>query len=104
VINLRWSERSTKGQIMAELALKFASSEPSNRDSSKRDKFVKLAESRTSTAIKAIRTIGKLGNKNAYDYDEADVRKIAKALGDEIEALKSRMKTTKASDGVVFKL
>lgn len=89
---------------MAEPALKLANSEAESQSSSKREKFVKLAESRTSTAIKAIRTIGKLGNKNAYDYDDADVRKIVKALGDEIEALKIRMKTTKPTDGVDFRL
>ena len=71
---------------------------------SKREKFVKLAESRTVNAIKAIRIIGKLGNRNAYEYDEADVRKIVKALNDEIEALKNRMKTTESADGVDFKL
>ena len=65
---------------------------------------MKLAESRTVNAIKAIRIIGKLGNRNAYDYNDADVRKIVKALSDEIEALKNRMKTTKSSDGVDFKL
>lgn len=89
---------------MAEPASKMAGSEPTSRASSKREKFVKFAESRTSTAIKAIRIIGKLGNKNAYDYDEADVRKIVKALSDEVEALKNRMKTTRSSDGVDFKL
>ena len=36
----------------------------------KRQKFVKLAENRTRNAIKAIRVIGKLGNKNAYHFDE----------------------------------
>lgn len=89
---------------MSEPALKIAGSEAASMASSKREKFVKLAESRTSNAIKAIRVIGKLGNRNAYDYDETDVRKIVKALSDEIEALKSRMKTTKPSDGVEFKL
>ena len=54
----------------------------------KREKFVTLAEKRTVNAIRAIRTIGKLGNPNAYKYTDADVRKIAKALGDEIEAMK----------------
>ena len=72
--------------------------------SSKREKFVKLAESRTVNAIKAIRIIGKLGNPSAYEYDEADVRKIVKVLNDEIEALKRRMKTTKGADGIDFKL
>lgn len=70
----------------------------------KRDKFVKLASSRTRTAIKAIRTIGKLGNKNAYDYSEADVRKIASALTKEIEALRARMSNTGGKDAVDFSL
>jgi len=89
---------------MSEPALKVADDTPASAKASKREKFVKLAESRTVNAIKAIRIIGKLGNRNAYDYDEADVRKIVKALNDEIEALKNRMKTTKSSDGVDFKL
>ncbi len=70
----------------------------------KRDKFVSLAEKRTVNAIRAIRTIGKLGNPNAYKYAESDVRKIAKALGDEVEAMKKRMKTTRSRDEVIFKL
>lgn len=89
---------------MSEPALKLAPEDTSKRPSQRREKFVKLAESRTSNAIKAIRIIGKLGNRNAYDYDDADVRKIVKALSDEVEALKSRMKTTKSADGVDFKL
>ena len=70
----------------------------------KREKFVKLAERRTTNAIKAIRIIGKLGNRNAYEYDDSDVRKIAKALIEEVDSLKSRMNTTKASEDVEFKL
>ena len=89
---------------MSEPALKVAEDAQASDKTSKREKFVKLAESRTVSAIKAIRIIGKLGNRNAYDYDDADVRKIVKALNDEIEALKNRMKTTKSSDGVDFKL
>ena len=88
---------------MSEPALRVAAAAASGR-SHKREKFVKLAESRTSNAIKAIRIIGKLGNHHAYEYDDADVRKIVKALNDEVEALKNRMKTTKSSDGVEFKL
>lgn len=89
---------------MAEPALKMASTEAESKTVSKREKFVQLAESRTVNAIKAIRIIGKLGNRNAYEYDDSDLRKIVKALNDEIEALKTRMKTTKSSDGVDFKL
>ncbi len=70
----------------------------------KREKFVELAESRTRNAIKAIRIIAKLGNRNAYDYSEADVKKIAAALDKEVEALKSRMLSTGSKDVVEFKL
>ena len=70
----------------------------------KRGKFVKLAENRTVNAIKAIRVIGKLGNKNAYQFDENDVNKIIKALTKEVEALKARMSTTGSKDSVDFKL
>ena len=89
---------------MSENDLKMAGGEAGKSGQSKRDKFVALAEKRTVNAIKAIRVIGKLGNRSAYEYDDEDVRKIVKALNDEIEALKLRMKSTKRSDGVDFKL
>jgi hypothetical protein len=70
----------------------------------KRAKFVELAESRTRNAIKAIRVIAKLGNRNAYEYTDADVQKIARALGREIDALKARMLSTDGKESVDFKL
>jgi hypothetical protein len=73
-------------------------------DSDKRAKFVELAESRTRNAIKAIRVIAKLGNKNAYEFTEADVTKIAKALAREIEAMKARMSSSSGKESVDFTL
>jgi hypothetical protein len=75
-----------------------------NGRASKREKFVELAESRTKNAIKAIRVIAKLGNKNAYQYDDSDVQKIARALTREIEALKSRMSSSGGKEAVDFTL
>ncbi len=75
-----------------------------NSGKSKRDKFVQLAENRTVNAIKAIRVIGKLGNKSAYEFDEGDVRKIVAALNREIEALKSRMTSPGGKETIDFKL
>lgn len=72
--------------------------------SKKREKFVELAESRTQNAIRAIRVISKLGNKNAYEYSERDVKRIASALAKEIEALKVRMLATGGKESVEFKL
>jgi len=70
----------------------------------KREKFVSLAENRTRNAIRAIRIIGKLGNKNAYQFDDSDVQKIVKALTKEVDALKSRMSSTTGKDSVDFQL
>lgn len=72
--------------------------------STKRQKFVELAESRTVNAIKAIRIIGKLGNKNAYQFDDSDVQKIVRALSKEVEALKVRMSSSGGKESVDFKL
>ncbi|GLR89450.1 hypothetical protein [Bradyrhizobium iriomotense] len=70
----------------------------------KRQKFVELAESRTVNAIKAIRIIGKLGNKNAYQFDDSDVQKIVRALNKEVDALKARMSSSGGKESVDFKL
>lgn len=70
----------------------------------KRRKFVELAERRTVNAIKAIRVIAKLGNKNAYDFNEADVNKIAKALTREVDLMKARMSSTGGKESVDFTL
>jgi hypothetical protein len=72
--------------------------------SNKRQKFVELAERRTVNAIKAIRVIGKLGNRSHYEFEEADVRKIVQALTKELDALRARMLTKGARETVDFKL
>jgi hypothetical protein len=70
----------------------------------KREKFVSLAENRTRNAIKAIRVIGKLGNKHAYEYDDSDVQKIIRALNKEIDALKARMSSSSGKEPIDFVL
>ncbi len=77
---------------------------PVKSKASKREKFVELAENRTRNAIKAIRVIGKLGNKHAYEYDDSDVSKIVRALNKEVEALKARMAHSGGKDAVDFSL
>jgi hypothetical protein len=72
--------------------------------SEKRRKFVELAERRTVNAIKAVRVIGKLGNRSHYEFDEADVRKIIQAITKELESLRSKMLTRGVRDTVDFKL
>lgn len=59
-------------------------------DSNKRENFVRLAEGRTQIALDAIRKLGNLSNKRAYDYTDADIRKIAKALKEAVSDLEKR--------------
>lgn len=56
----------------------------------KRKKFIDLAEARVNRAIKDIRLIGNLANKNSYDYSEDDAKEIFRALQKELDAAKSR--------------
>ena len=72
--------------------------------SEKREKFVQIAESRTINAIRAIRVIGKLGNKSHYQYDDSEVKKIVNTLIKEVDALKARMTEQGGRVGVEFKL
>ena len=65
---------------------------PKNNDN--REKFVRLAESRTQGALNAIRKIGNLSNKRAYECTEADVKKIVKALRDAIGDMERRFSST----------
>lgn len=63
----------------------------------RREKFIRLAEKRTVKAMKAVRVLGKLANKNAYVWTEADVEKIVAALTREIEIFRDRMTTGKGN-------
>lgn len=73
-------------------------------DSKKREKFVQFAEKRTINALQAIRIIGKLGNKSAYEYTDKDVKQIVAALNAEVSALETRMKRSGRADTVEFNL
>ncbi len=58
--------------------------------STKRLKFRELAEKRTNKALDAIRVIGNLSNRQLYEYDEAEVRKVIKALRDAVGDVESK--------------
>lgn len=55
-----------------------------------RDKFVSLAEARTTKVIKMIRLIGNLSNKSNYSYSEKDVAKIFSELDKELKLARRR--------------
>lgn len=70
----------------------------------KRAKFVELAESRVSRAIKTIRLIGNLSNRNNYEYGQADIVKIFSALDGELRNLRVKFKMDVEKNKPEFKL
>ena len=52
--------------------------------------------------MKAIRIIGKLGNKSHYEYEEKDIKKIVGALSKEIEALRRKLSDQDGKDPVLL--
>ncbi len=64
-----------------------------------RDKFVRLANKRVSSALKAIQLIGNLSNRSNYDYTEADVQKIFKALQEELSSSRKKFDFARNRNG-----
>lgn len=70
----------------------------------KRQKFVELAEARVNKALKDIQLIGNLSNRSAYDFNEADIRKVFGALQKGLDSAKARFSKESESAGGEFRL
>lgn len=71
--------------------------------STKREKFRYLAEKRMNRALEAIGRISNLSNRQIYDYQEAEVRKMIKALRDAIAEVEGRFASPRAKSEAKFK-
>ena len=65
---------------------------------------MKLAEGRTQAALAAIRKLGNLSNKRAYDFSDADIKKITKALRDAIAEVERKFGSMGSEPTDTFKL
>lgn len=74
------------------------------KEMTKAEKFVDLGQKRMTKALGAIRQVGRLANKNAYDYDAKQAEQIVKDLTDEVKALAEAFKTGKAAQSSGYKL
>jgi hypothetical protein len=70
----------------------------------KREKFRELAEARTNKAIESIGRIGNLSNRQIYEYDPAEVRKVIRALKDAVASVEARFEAPRGKTGGSFKL
>ena len=70
----------------------------------KRQKFVDLAEARVNKALKDIQLIGNLSNKAAYEFTDADLKKIFSSLQKALDAAKGKFSKGGEASGGDFRL
>ena len=61
-----------------------------NMSETKRDRFIRIAETRTNKILDMLKLLGNCASKANYDYSEEDVKKIFAALEKEMKATKSK--------------
>ena len=69
-----------------------------------RQKFRELAENRTNRALDAIRRIGNLSNTQLYEWEDAELKKILKALKDAVGEAEERFAAPKGKKTGKFRL
>ena len=62
-------------------------------EETKRDKFIRLAESRVNNALKQIQLIGNLSNLSVYEYTKDDIDLIIKVLKNAVYDLERSFKS-----------
>jgi len=56
----------------------------------KREKFVELAQARVNRTIKDLQLIGNLSNRSAYEFTDADIKKMFAAVQKAVDSAKAR--------------
>ncbi len=72
-------------------------------EETKRERFVRIAESRTNKIINMIELLGNCSNKSTYEYSEEDINKIFGRLEKELKNAKQRFTSSDVSSKT-FKL
>lgn len=67
-------------------------------------KFVELANKRVNRAIKDIKLISNLANRQNYDFTDEQARKIVRALQQEVDQVKQGFSNTEEVGRSEFKL
>ena len=74
------------------------------KDSPRRVRFEKVAANRVANILKGLESLEKCSNKNNYEYNSNDIRKMEKALRDKVsDVLKSFNKELDKGKNNVFK-
>lgn len=57
--------------------------------SGRRERFLRVAERRTNNVLSNLRLLGNCSNRQNYEYDQEDAKKIFQALDAEIRRIKA---------------
>ncbi len=74
------------------------------QNETKRERFVRMAETRTIKIISMARLLGNCSNKSAYEYSDKDVTKIFSAIEGAVADAKKRFKNSTSGTTDVFSL
>lgn len=58
----------------------------------RRSRFKRIATKRTNKVLEQLRILGNLSNKSYYNYSEAEVNKMFKAIESQLRTVKTRFK------------
>ena len=70
----------------------------------KRERFIRVAETRTNKIIKLMQLLGNCANKNNYEYTEKDAQVIVEAIEVELNAIKVKFNLIPSSSNKKFSL
>lgn len=70
----------------------------------KRDKFVRIVESRTNKIIDMIQLLGNCSNTSAYEYTSADIDKIFSAIENELKEARKKFNKIESKKSTRFTL
>lgn len=71
---------------------------------SKRERFVRLAETRTNKIINMVQLLGNCSNTSAYEYTDADVEQIFGAIEASVREAKKKFTKTETTKITRFTL
>lgn len=71
---------------------------------SKRERFVRLAETRTNKIINMVQLLGNCSNTSAYEYSDADVEQIFSAIEASVREAKKKFTKTETTKITRFTL
>jgi len=74
---------------------------PKQKFTSKRERFLSVAETRTNAILEKIRVLGNCSNKSLYEYNKDEIDKIFRAIQDKLNETKTRFNVKREKE---FKL